>query len=793
MFKRILIAMMLLTALVTQAEGWKAHQQFIGTKIQGIIDADNHVYQLVCNSVLRFDKATGNIESLSRNNGLTDALVNQMYYNYDRHYLLLTYANSNIDIIYDDGRIVNVPVLSNYTSTDSKIINDVTFYDGHIYVSTDFGFVVVNDVTLEMEYYRNYGQPFRSIAFTGGRFNALVGDSLYSCTKAKPETFADFHSVAMVKNRETNSAGKAVTISSAFLHTLNDSSLLLRITSTNDSTYLKRITFMPQDSVDVFQYATRLTASNPFTSLQPTPTGFLLNVAATTKIYYTLTPDGVTFKAVNGKGNGIFSCNPAGNGTLWGLGANGLFDNAAATTYYQTNSIGLALPYWAAYNNLSNKLYLVNTADTPLVPSSPAKSTAFTAYVYDGESWSGDGCIHVTGGVAEQKATSGWQPVFAPNEPNTYYEGSYWSGVLKVRNDTLVAVYDERNSTIMYNRNYFRGIQCLRFDSQGNLWVVQCDFENQTNVPQPAMVLPASKLALDNNVTAEDWYSYALPTTTTSKFNSFAIGRGDVKVYCPGDLGAGKTYLILWRGPIDGEQEIKQHTSMRDQEGTQFKNGAYVTMAADSTGLVWVGSSELYYFDPTTAFGDVLYVTRPRTTAGDFALDGVAIEHIDVDTQNRKWISTKSDGVYLLSPDGSEVLKHFTTSNSIMPSNNVYSTCPMGNTGHAMIMTSLGVVEYLGDDSDELAEVGTVEVFPNPVRPDFTGLVTLSGVSRGQTVRITNQQDEVVAEFFVTDAATWDACYSTGERVETGRYAVRVSQADGSFTQEPQATVMVIR
>ena len=169
MFKKILIAVLLVTSLVANAGSWKKHNQFIGAKVQSIIDTDSCVYTIMNNSLMRFDKATRQTQALSRNEGLSDAMVNQIYYNYEDRYLLVAYLNSNIDLIDSDGRIINVPVLSNMVYAGEKVINDVTFGHGRIYLSTSFGFVVVNGTTHEMEYYRNYGKLFRSIALMGER------------------------------------------------------------------------------------------------------------------------------------------------------------------------------------------------------------------------------------------------------------------------------------------------------------------------------------------------------------------------------------------------------------------------------------------------------------------------------------------------------------------------------------------------------------------------------------------------------------------------------------------------
>ena len=286
-------------------------------------------------------------------------------------------------------------------------------------------------------------------------------------------------------------------------------------------------------------------------TIQYTPTGLLFNTVPTNKEYYTTDTNGQDFRMRTGAGNGLFSSCSTGDGTLWGIGANGLFNNSAPTVYHKPNALELALPYWAAYNPNNGKLYLTNTANTPLIIESSTLGTQLTAFTYDGETWRNNGC-RWTNAVKALKNGSGWQPIFDPREPNTWYVGTWYSGGVKVKNDTVVAVYDERNSTVMAPSDkkgdkYYRCVQGYGLDSQGNLWLVESDDLSKGDpeknaLEKAAMVLPASKLALDNAVTINDWYSYDLPGTlniTSSKFSSFAIGRGDVKVYTPGNGGAG--------------------------------------------------------------------------------------------------------------------------------------------------------------------------------------------------------------------------------------------------------------
>ena len=76
---------------------------------------------------------------------MNDIDIANIYYNYDKKYLVIVYANSNVDILHDNGNVFNIPDIKNAILTTAKGINDVKFYGDRIYLATDFGIVVLND------------------------------------------------------------------------------------------------------------------------------------------------------------------------------------------------------------------------------------------------------------------------------------------------------------------------------------------------------------------------------------------------------------------------------------------------------------------------------------------------------------------------------------------------------------------------------------------------------------------------------------------------------------------------
>jgi hypothetical protein len=74
-------------------------------------------------------------------------------------------------------------------------------------------------------------------------------------------------------------------------------------------------------------------------------------------------------------------------------------------------------------------------------------------------------------------------------------------------------------------------------------------------------------------------------------------------------------------------------------------------------------------------------------------------------------------------------------------------------------------------------------VFPNPVREDYEGPVTITGLVEGSSVKVTDISGNLVFETIsLGGQVTWDLRNYRSARVATGVYLVFCSNADGSLT-----------
>ncbi len=409
---------------------------------------------------------------------------------------------------------------------------------------------------------------------------------------------------------------------------------------------------------------------------------------------------------------------------------------------------------------------------------------------YDGIQWK-----DVTPDGAPQAGTY-WID-FLPGDDNTYFIGGWTTGLYKVVDNKIVMNYNEENSPLVKYGGAMHPITSI--DRNGNLWVVQ-SFENPEH---PVMVLPAAKTKL-NETTVADWVFPKIEGIYTGHtqracFLSTRNSKFDIKMFTDGDY---QMPIVFWNsdGAVSTPSQRASYTKILDQDGQYISWTNIMCLAEDLTGLVWMGTSEgIVSFNPGLAFSPefrVNHIKVPRndgTGMADYLLDGIYVTCVEPDGANRKWIGTNA-GLFLVSADGSQVIKEFTTDNSYLPSNLIYNVCCNTSTNSVFIVTSEGVLEYFSDTTPAEPNFDNVIVYPNPVRPDFTGLLTISGLMDNSLLKITDSGGNVVKQLrSIGGMATWDCCNEGGDRVATGVYYVVASSSEDGSSNSIVAKFLVVK
>lgn len=745
----------LFTAVAQNAVGdWMIHTSFVGDNVKNVVEGRHWVYYLSAGNLFRLDKETAENESLSKVNYLSDMAINQIYYNCDKDYLVVVYDNSNIDIILSDGSVVNMPEIKDAVMTYGKTINDVTFADGLMYLATEFGYVVVDDKHFVVKESHLYGKSLTSVA--------EVGDMLLLSSKD-----AAYYGAADEYHEKLSSFKEASLSKNCRLFPISENTFYMLTTKV-------RLVTMTVDESGKAHFGSDMIIEDSCTLVQKAYGGFLLNVKKGK--YYTTDTDGRNAVSTDAHGE-LCSCHPAGDGTVWAIGPMGLHMLGEAGGYYLPNALNFKVPFWMTYNKEQGLLYVSTSANNAVFDKISYPSQVNT---YDGIVWK-----DVTPDGAP--ADGSYWIEFMPSMPNTYLMSTWRNGLLKVVDNEIAMTYNTANSPMKTKIHPITSI-----DRNGNVWVVQ----SYNNDEHPAMVLPAAKAKL-SEVTASDWVTPPVDglntgSTKRASFISTKNSSYDIKIFTTGDSKDAQKALVLWNsnGDVSSSRPPQaSFTSLSDQDGQTVAWTYIRCLEEDLNGNVWMGYTEgICYFNPAKAFpASSFSVVRPKVPRNDgtgFAdrlLDGIEINDIAVDGANRKWIATQSSGLFLVNSDGSQIIKKFNTTNSPLASNTIYQVCCSPNSNSVYLTTPAGVYEYFSDSSPAEPTYDNIYAYPNPVRPDFMGDVTIRGLMDNSLVKIADASGNVIRQLKSTGGmVTWDCCNEQGERVKTGVYFVLCSQANGS-------------
>ena len=784
MLKQTIMAFALMCMLVAQAQNgvgnWRVHPYYVGSEVRTVIDTETHVYYQVGGYLFALDKTTDENESYNKGNYLNDVTVTGIYYNHKRHYLVVTYANSAMDVIKDSGSVVHLSEIKDAMLTSQKGINDITFDDnGYMWVATQFGLVAYDADKLEVIESRIYDRNLTSVAKAGSWLVlAHDGQVLAAPASAHNENLSDFSVVST----------DLPSLTDARLTHIEGSTLLV-----NADNGLHRLSLAADtDTPTLGEFITLV--SKRASQVQPSHSGYIASYLTGDSCYYTLDAHGNSPTRVAAAAE-LYSSEPGGDGTLWALGAKGLHRAGDTQGYYKPDGLGIRVgAFYMAYSEDQHRLYATSSSDNLLGDWGSSYNTVTQIFCYDGSKWS-----DVTpAGLPGDGVSSNWQMVVDPLAGNTYVYPSRKYGVVKVIDDKIVNVYDQTNSPFA-GSNFYKG--ACQFDAQGNLWVVYSSSAASAEDARNVAVLPRAKYE-QATVKPSDWVSVSVPSTKQNAFkgSTLVIANG-VHVFNSGDYQRPLSFWAMPDGGTSGTPRRANHSTLIDQDGKTISWNNVYSMVGDLSGIVWVGlNNGIISLDPTQAFDNdftVNHIKVPRndgTGLADYLLDGSQINCIAVDGANRKWIGTNNSGLFLVSADGSQVLKQFTTDNSYLSSNTIYQVCCNPTNNSVYVITPNDFLEYFSDTTPGGATYSNVHVYPNPVRPDFNGLVTIVGLMDNSLVKIADSGGHVVKQLKSTGGmATWDCRGDGGERVSSGVYYVLASEKEGGSAHATVAKFLVVK
>lgn len=746
MIKKIFTALYLILPvfIFAQSSGgigtWSVHLPYWQNKT--IASIGNVIYVGSKSSVFSFNEAEKELERISKVNGLSDVEVKLLRSNPNNKLLFIVYENGNIDLLQNDN-LTNMPQIFQRNVIGKKAINDVTFYNGKAYLACSFGIVVIDiNKKLIVDSYQNIGSKGSNIEILD---IAVLDNFLYASTytgiyraSLNSGNLSDFNFWSLIKS---SSKSNKIEAFNGVLFAEVDS--VLNTFSNN--------TWTPINDSDLNNALDLIISNNKLIVTTD------LNVSAIDAIN-SITKTGKAFKnSAIQLPNNRFACvdNFAGIHLFPGgefSGSDFIFPNGP-------------------YSRIANDFKFINNKLYGASGYAPFFNESFSTnglFILNENAWTNTKQKGLTPDSIRDILNLAYDDV-----NDKLYAASYGSGLIKMNmNGQIEKVYNKSNSIL---QDAFAGscrVAGLAFDVEKNLW-----FTNHSS-GQPICVL--------RNDGVMQCFPVGNVFSGSNYLSNLAIDDENQKWIAHSRNGG----LLIFN---DGGDIANPNNDAVKVLTKEIGNGALASnqvncITKDKRGEMWIGTSEglSIFSSPELIFdaGDASFDSRQIVIKTGLVfsnfLGGENINCITVDGANRKWIGT-NNGVWLVSSDGYTVIQNFTTKNSPLLDNYVLSIGIDNNTGEVFFGTLKGINSFKGDATEASASFQTVEVFPNPVRPNFTGDISIKGLAENVNVKITDVAGNLVAETTSNGGfATWNGRNFLGSRVATGVYLVFAANKDGS-------------
>lgn len=768
------IALILLLGVTTKAAigDWQLHTAYSDATYCQVIG--NKIYVLASGSLFTYNKEDGEVYTYDRINELSDYNITHIAYCKNIEALVIVYQNANIDILYSNGYVYNI---SDFKSKiiPNKNINSVNINGSTAYISTGFGIVELNLEKLEFTNTYNIGYNtycsyiYNNHLYIGtenGVYKGAINDNLLDKANWSKTDDAKISALCEVN-------GKLICIiGQKGVYYIDDNTMKSLFPVSASRTY--KYSYKENNKLYI-GWEGLLTIMD---CIEP-------------ETHYNTTA-GTNFLAADGD-------------TFWNCkGTKGLVESKIDYTsnetrksfidgenYIQPNS---PVRNYCEYMHFVNDEKLLVAGGTLNYFDITFYPGTLMEYHYDSEKWNNlpeDEIIKTTGLRYVNMCSIDEDPT----EPGHYFASSFGMGLYEFREGAFIAHYNHTNTPLESplganhpNASKYIRIPRVEFDNDGNLWVVNTHCENIIKV-----------LKKDGS-----WQSlyYKDIAYFETMVEIMVDSRGWLWLTSlQGGEGAGLFCAKMNNTPFDtsDDQTKKWLNKITNQDGTSYTIYQVTAIKEDKNGEIWVGTDAGLFVikNPEKFFDDGIYtqIKVPRndgTGLADYLFNGAMITSIEIDGANRKWVGTMNNGIYLVSADGLEMIHHFTTENSILPSNSIKSIAINKKSGEVFIGTANGIVSYMSDATEPEVKLqeSTVHAYPNPVRSSYNGNISIVGLTHDCDIKIVDTAGYLITEGSSTGGMfTWNGRNAKGEKVASGVYYVLMYDENGD---ESLATKILI-
>jgi len=724
---------------------WRDHLSY--SNAVAVTSGNGLVYCASESGVFSYNLSDNSIERLNQISGLSDIGIGTIKFNSHNNKLIIAYQNGNIDIVSSDQRISNLAFIKTSNIIGDKIINQITLVGKYAYLATGFGIVVVDtdkEEVLDTYFFGSLGSYVftNSVAFDNQYIYAATNQGVYFADK-NSGNLADYNVWSFLPDLGINNYTQMEFFAGKLIIGMDNNGF---------------------NTDSVYYYNT-----NTWTKL--IPQGINLTQISTSNGKLTIAGEGATYIYDNTltQENIFYTFK-----SQFTLNASAAFIDNTGNTWIADRFYGLI----RFYDLYSGEI---------IVPNGPTTANAFRMSFEKGVLWITSGGYQedvvdfpynyrenyewktapkrITNSETGQILSKLVSVAINPNNTNQVYVGAWGKGMLEFNNGSLTTVHRAQNSALDSAFFGITAIGAMSFDQNNNLWVASSYSTNVLSVKTPT----------------NQWFNYSFQgfTTGESPYQKLIIDQNNFIWLIDGKYN--KLKVFSYGGTLDNTADDQ----IIEQSG--FGTATINTFEEDKNGEIWFGTSEgvgvlnspSEVFSSTQTIEPVFIQQDGQTQK---LLESESVSAIAIDGANRKWLGTQNSGIYLMSEDGTEEISHFTTENSPLFSDNIFDIKIDGETGEVYIATEKGLISYKGTATDSNEDFDNVFVYPNPVKPGYSGVIAIRGLTFDTDVKITDISGNMVYQTkSLGGQAIWDGNDINGNRVKSGVYMVFNATEDGEL------------
>jgi hypothetical protein len=759
----VLIFLILPSIVLSQdfSDRWKGYFSYY--TITDLDESDNKVYAAAENAYFIYDIPTQTIQTVTSIQGLSGNKISKIYHSKNYGLTCIGYEDGLIQIVMDNNQnIFSVVDIRDKISIspNNKRINNFFEFEGKLYISTDFGIAEYSLQNLEFEDSFFIGTNGSQIQIN--QITILEG-KIYAATSLEGIKSADITNPNLINFEawQTEYTGN-------WKGVLNFSNTIFGLRSNNTISTLENGTASIFEAVGsnvtdfnvsgeqlVITAANQVSAYNSELNLeafidQLQDAEFSINTSVSSNGHYFL-----------------------GHSSLGLLN----FQDSSTTVFSELSPDGPLLNRIFSLEATSSDLWVTFGEYDQFLNPFPLNSRGLS-HLIEGE-WVNIDVENLNNARELSNVT------IDPSNPNRVFVSSFFDGLLEIENNELIQQYDSSNSIIEGvpgNINDNR-IGASVFDSQGNLYFTNSIAENQLK-----------RLNANGEFVNIDMSDGYLNPTETSSSKIVIDNSNNIFI---GTLGDG---VVAYSPNTNTSALISSNIQGVEFPDTFNANPNITALEIDQNSRLWIGTQAglRVMSNPTAIFNENQNVSVSPIIIED--VDGLPqellfeqfITDITTDGANNKWISTADSGVFQVSANGQDILNIFNVENSPLPTNSVRTVEINQATGEVFFGTSSGLLSYSSRVTSGNQTLENLRAYPNPVRPNYTGLVTIDGLTNGANVKITDVSGNLVFEEFVDGGSLqWDTRAFGKHKVASGVYFIVVTGEDQIETKVGK--IMIIR